>query len=74
MSCLHVYEHPMFCALFKPPEEPFLFILHILSSCLKKILLIDSLCSPSGPTFGCSISKAPPFRLCPLWLNLLHSA
>jgi hypothetical protein len=29
---------------------------------------------PFGPTFGCSISKAPPFRLCPLWLNLLDSA
>ena len=26
--------------------------------------------SPFGPTFGCSISKAPPFRL---WLNLLNS-
>ena len=56
MSCLHTYEHPMFCALSKPPEEPFLFILHILSSCLKKILLIDSLCSPFGPTFVCSSS------------------
>jgi len=29
---------------------------------------------PFGPTFGCSISKAPPFRLCPRWLNLLDSA
>jgi hypothetical protein len=26
--------------------------------------------SPFGPTFGCSISKAPPFRL---WLIPLHS-
>ena len=26
--------------------------------------------SPFGPTFGCSISKAPPFRL---WLILLNS-
>ena len=28
------------------------------------------LISPFGPTFGCSISKAPPFRL---WLNSLYS-
>jgi len=30
--------------------------------------------SPFGPTFGCSISKAPPFRLCALWSIPLDSA
>jgi hypothetical protein len=35
---LHLHKHPILGAIPKPPKNPFLSILHILSSCLKNPL------------------------------------